>query len=96
MHSEIKELVSHRCQICDSDVRTSWAFGAIVCDACKKFYTKSEQTNAHTKFKCDFKRECSLFNTGIKCKYCRYEKCKMMGMDLRCKLFICYFLTNIK
>ena len=91
MNSQV--VVSNECQICNINdgVKIGWYYGAVVCEACKKFFMRGEKNDVHLKFKCTNKQNCQVSVTNrSQCQYCRYKKCKQIGMDLKCKYI--YFI----
>lgn len=74
------------CQICHNRQFVSWQYGAFVCTSCKAFFERSETNQAYIEFKCNSNQKCTImFTSYYKCRYCRYHKCKQLGMNLNCK-----------
>lgn len=84
MSSEFK---ANECQVCCKiESKVGWYYGAVVCEACKKFFTRSENTKSYSKYKCIHDQQCLILHSDkFKCKYCRYMKCKQLGMDIKRK-----------
>ena len=94
----------NECQICglnDKDCQRpviGWYYGVVICEACKKFFKRSENDNLNKKYKCiNSNEQCLIMiTTRTLCQFCRFQKCKTLGMDLRCNFsFFCKIFLNV-
>ena len=66
------------CWICE-DKALGFNYNAITCNGCRNFYKRCITTNPVTK--CKYESKCVIdLLTRNKCRYCRYKKCKAVGM----------------
>ncbi|ESO08930.1 hypothetical protein HELRODRAFT_148333, partial [Helobdella robusta] len=66
------------CKIC-SDLGNGVHFGVVTCEGCKKFYRRA--LHEHRTYVCKLEGKCIINpQTRNSCRYCRYEKCKLLGM----------------
>lgn len=67
------------CRVC-GEPSSGWHCGAITCEACKKFYLRSIN-GEDSKYKCMREGNCIIQRTTrTQCQYCRFKKCKEVGM----------------
>ncbi|CAF0986382.1 unnamed protein product [Brachionus calyciflorus] len=72
------------CQVCGDD-NCNWIYGAMICEACKKFFIRSIKEEKR-KYVCIANKKCSITkSTRANCQYCRYKKCLDVGLDLNKK-----------
>lgn len=74
----------HVCVIC-SDHSAMWHYGAVVCEACKKFFIRSNKDRRE--YACvnqDKMCNITISNRAV-CQYCRLAKCIQVGMALKSK-----------
>ncbi|CAF0931697.1 unnamed protein product [Didymodactylos carnosus] len=70
------------CQVC-GEQSSGLHCGAITCEACKKFFLRSIN-GEDQKYKCVRNKDCIITrNTRTQCQYCRFQKCKMVGMTVK-------------
>ena len=85
MYDEITMLAKERfelCQVC-GEASSGWHCGAIVCEACKKFFLRSVNSGEEAKYKCARNRLCVIVrSTRNQCQYCRFQRCKQVGMNI--------------
>ena len=82
------ETTDYKCDVC-GDKSCNWYYGAIVCEACKKFFVRS-QTESREEYNCErflrLSKYCVInIETRRDCKFCRYQKCLKVGLDLQSK-----------
>ncbi|ESO08931.1 hypothetical protein HELRODRAFT_146499, partial [Helobdella robusta] len=66
------------CKVC-GDFASGNYFGALVCIPCKTFYLR--YSHGRFTFECKGNQNCEItVTTRIQCKYCRFMKCKAVGM----------------
>lgn len=66
------------CRVCQ-EPSSGWHCGAVTCEACKKFFLRSLTEDG--KYKCVKNKNCLINReTRTQCQYCRYKKCKEVGM----------------
>ena len=66
------------CKVC-GDTASGNHFGVLSCEACKSFFRRSIRANA--RYACRWTRNCVVDRfTRNRCKYCRLEKCVLLGM----------------
>ncbi len=72
------------CQVCgDTNKSTNWSFGAVVCEACKKFFVRHQKNKPLV---CPFRATCPVTVTSrSSCTFCRFKKCLDLGMNIECK-----------
>ena len=69
------------CKVC-SEPSSGWHCGAVTCEACKKFFLRSIN-GEDSKYKCVRNRDCVIDRaTRTQCQYCRFKKCKEVGMTI--------------
>jgi hypothetical protein len=72
------------CSVC-GDTNCNWHYGAVVCEACKKFFVRSI-TEPDRKYTCAQQKECKInIMNRAACQYCRFQKCVEVGLDLNSK-----------
>ena len=77
-----------QCKVC-GDPSSGWYYGAITCEACKKFFSRNFD---ETKFKCVRNNDCLIEHaTRVQCQYCRLKKCKEIGMKSDYGKCMCVF-----
>ncbi|CAF2073407.1 unnamed protein product [Rotaria magnacalcarata] len=70
------------CQVC-GEQSSGLHCGAITCEACKKFFLRSIN-GEDQKYKCVRNKDCIITrNTRTQCQYCRFQKCKIIGMTVK-------------
>ncbi|CAF1146014.1 unnamed protein product [Adineta steineri] len=70
------------CQVC-GEQSSGLHCAAITCEACKKFFLRSIN-GEDLKYKCVRNKECMITrNTRTQCQYCRFQKCKLIGMTVK-------------
>ncbi|CAF1622127.1 unnamed protein product, partial [Adineta ricciae] len=70
------------CQVC-GEQSSGLHCGAITCEACKKFFLRSIN-GEDLKYKCVRSKDCVITrNTRTQCQYCRFQKCKFVGMTVK-------------
>ncbi|CAC51060.3 NR LBD domain-containing protein [Caenorhabditis elegans] len=68
-----------QCQIC-AKTSNGMHFGAMTCRACAAFFRRAVVLKLE--YSCKAKKMCQLEGGGRSmCRYCRFEKCKEIGMD---------------
>ncbi|XP_033102448.1 peroxisome proliferator-activated receptor gamma-like [Anneissia japonica] len=70
-----------KCQIC-GDQSSGLHYGVYSCEGCKGFFRRTQRLNLKYKV-CQFAETvpCDInIKTRNKCRYCRYKKCKSLGM----------------
>lgn len=71
------------CQVCGAE-SGSWHYGAVVCEACKKFYIRSQTDSRYLTFAClTGKNVCEITAKQRSCQCCRLLKCIRVGMSMR-------------
>ena len=79
--------LNRKCAVCGEE-DCNWYYGAIVCEACKKFFIRSE-TEIDRVYNCMGKKNCNINKANrAACQYCRYMKCLSVGLDLRSNILI--------
>ncbi|RNA34403.1 nuclear receptor 2DBD gamma [Brachionus plicatilis] len=69
------------CKVC-GDEACNWYYGAMVCEACKKFFIRSKKEQKR-KYICVANKQCNITkSTRANCQYCRFKKCVQVGLDL--------------
>lgn len=69
------------CKVC-GDETCNWYYGAMVCEACKKFFIRSKKEQKR-KYICVANKQCNISkSTRANCQYCRFKKCLQVGLDL--------------
>ena len=69
------------CRVC-SEPSSGLHCGAVTCEACKKFFLRSIN-GEDVKYKCLRNKECVIMRTTrTQCQYCRFQKCKEVGMTI--------------
>ena len=72
------------CVIC-GDTKSNWYYGCVTCEACKKFFIRS-QKEANRTYMCAYNSSCNItVATRSNCQYCRYMKCLRLGMNINVK-----------
>jgi hypothetical protein len=67
------------CKVC-GEPSSGLHCGAITCEACKKFFLRSIN-GEDAKYKCIRNKDCVIVRTTrTQCQYCRFQKCKEVGM----------------
>jgi hypothetical protein len=67
------------CLVC-GEPSSGYHCGAVTCEACKKFFLRSIN-GEDSKYKCIRNRDCVILrSTRTQCQYCRFKKCKEVGM----------------
>lgn len=67
------------CRVC-GEPSSGWHCGAVTCEACKKFFLRSIN-GEDAKYKCLRNQDCVIVRTTrTQCQYCRFQKCKEVGM----------------
>ncbi|KAF6040142.1 hypothetical protein EB796_001535 [Bugula neritina] len=77
------ESFKESCQIC-GDTSIGFYWGAFVCEACKKFYSRSckRSNGAYICTNRTNKNSCLIVKaTRTSCPYCRFQKCLAIGME---------------
>ncbi len=76
------------CNVCgECSDSIGWHYGAVTCQACKKFFWRSRGDES-TKYLCKMHKNCSItIATRAQCQYCRYEKCLKLGMNEKSENF---------
>lgn len=75
---------SPECQVCGSHSGASWHYGAIVCEACKKFFIRSHADNRLSTYVClTGTKSCKIAQSTRNCQMCRLAKCIKVGMSMR-------------
>ncbi|CAF0790510.1 unnamed protein product [Rotaria sp. Silwood1] len=70
------------CQVC-GEQSSGLHCGAITCEACKKFFLRSIN-GEDQKYKCVRNKDCIITrNNRTQCQYCRFQKCKTIGMTVK-------------
>ncbi|UJR30567.1 hypothetical protein I4U23_018096 [Adineta vaga] len=70
------------CQVC-GEQSSGLHCDAITCEACKKFFLRSIN-GEDLKYKCVRNKDCLITrNTRTQCQYCRFQKCKSVGMTVK-------------
>ncbi|CAF1352745.1 unnamed protein product [Adineta steineri] len=70
------------CQVC-GEQSSGLHCGAITCEACKKFFLRSIN-GEDQKYKCVKNKDCMITrNTRTQCQYCRFQKCRIIGMTVK-------------
>ncbi|CAF3670563.1 unnamed protein product [Rotaria socialis] len=79
--NDLKE--DEHCQVC-GDLASGWHYGAITCEACKKFFLRSiSPCNGKKQLKCQRNLSCSMTKRSrTQCQYCRLQKCISVGMKI--------------
>ena len=75
--------VSASCMICgDRATKLRYShYGATSCFSCRAFFRRAVEKNSHFNYACK-SRDCAVtVATRKKCPYCRYQKCKVVGMS---------------
>lgn len=64
------------CCIC-GHAEASWHYGAVVCEACRKFYVRCKKDKRNGHYKCvNGSNDCEItVKTRANCQYCRKRKC---------------------
>lgn len=64
------------CCIC-GHAEASWHYGAVVCEACRKFYVRCMKDKRNGNYKCvNGSNDCEItVQTRANCQYCRKVKC---------------------
>lgn len=72
------------CQICGCE-SSSWHYGAMACEACKKFFIRSHNDSRFLNYACvQTHGKCKItLTTRSSCQSCRWEKCRRMGMCMK-------------
>jgi len=78
----------YSCCVC-GDSLANWHYGAIVCEACKKFFIRS-QTDQKRVYTCiENNNQCNItLANRANCQYCRLMKCIQAGMSLDSKFIV--------
>lgn len=75
------------CAICNEPF-ANWHYGAVVCEACKKFFIRS-QTDQKRIYACIGEQKCNVtLASRACCQFCRLAKCISVGMSLDSKYFV--------
>ena len=76
------------CQICSSQTSVGLHFGAITCEACKKFFIRSIKRNEFDSYVCKRNtNDCPITLESRACIRCRFDKCIKVGMNIKSKTF---------
>lgn len=69
------------CKVC-GEPNAGWHCGTVTCEACKKFYLRTVDSQMEKTFKCSRKTENCVITkaTRVNCAFCRYKKCLQVGM----------------
>ncbi|CAF0776371.1 unnamed protein product [Brachionus calyciflorus] len=69
------------CKVC-GEPSSGWHCGAVTCEACKKFFLRSIN-GEDAKYKCIRNKDCVIVRTTrTQCQFCRFQKCKEVGMTI--------------
>jgi len=73
---------SDACYVCGETKSTGWHFGAVTCEACKKFFIRNLECEA-PQLKCARATHSCVVTkaTRANCPACRYRKCQQVGMS---------------
>lgn len=72
------------CKVC-GEPTSGWHCGAVTCEACKKFFLRSIN-GEDSKYKCVRNKDCVIDRaTRTQCQFCRFKKCKEVGMTINGK-----------
>ncbi len=74
------------CSICGRPAKGHLFFGAVACNSCRAFFSRSIKDGAYETFECanaDGEFECRIDSGSWKsCKKCRFKRCQNMGMKI--------------
>ena len=74
---------SSSCRVCGA-ASASWHYGAVVCEACKKFYIRSQVEQRYMTYVCTAGTgTCRISVEARACQSCRLKKCMLVGMSMR-------------
>ena len=74
------------CQICSSSKTVGLHYGAVTCEACKKFFIRCSEKINYAPICKRKTSDCILTPENRTCFRCRYDKCIKLGMDIESKL----------
>lgn len=75
---------SLKCIICNETKDVSKHYGVISCFGCKAFFRRT--INGKRNYKCCQHGSCDIEkDSRNRCRACRFDKCKKVGMRMECK-----------
>ncbi len=87
----VKTNTKSSCEVCGRPAEKHLNYGAMTCNSCRAFFTRSSKNNAYENFVCvnahiNNSDICKIDSASWKsCKKCRFKRCQQLGMKLKLK-----------
>lgn len=77
--------IQEHCRICGEINKIGYHLGAIICEACKKFYLRCMEKKLENNMVCvQSSNACVITKqTRTKCPACRFQKCLKFGVTMQ-------------
>lgn len=85
--------VPEHCRICGEIKKIGYHLGAVICEACKKFYLRCMEKKLENSMICVQSNNACVItkSTRTKCAACRFQKCLKFGVTMQRMIFLLFF-----